>query len=147
MKKSLESNIVSAKTDQGSNNIILFSQAIVLFNMISMTVEDHNNTAGDRSKFLIYQACVAPQSDYSVFFLEVMPINQFILYINDIIKTTPKSKVYTYADDTTLILTAPNVQDLQKLAQTELTNLINYFYINNLVPNPTKTNYTKCFIY
>jgi hypothetical protein len=66
----------------------------------------------------------------------------FLLYINDIIKTTPNSKVYTYADDTTLIITANSLQDLQQLAQSELTNLINYFYINNLVPNPIKTNYT-----
>jgi hypothetical protein len=66
----------------------------------------------------------------------------FLLYINDIIKTTPKSKVYTYADDTTLIITAKNMQDLQQLAQSELNNLISYFHINNLVPNPDKTVYT-----
>ena len=66
----------------------------------------------------------------------------FLLYINDIIKTTPRSKVYTYADDTTLVVTAATIQDLQQLAQSELASLINYFHINNLVPNPTKTNYT-----
>lgn len=31
---------------------------------------------------------------------------------------------------------------LQALAQSELSNLINYFHVNNLVPNPTKTVYT-----
>jgi hypothetical protein len=66
----------------------------------------------------------------------------FLLYINDIIKTTPKSKIYTYADDTTLIITATTIQDLQNLAQSELSNLITYFHNNNLVPNPTKTEYT-----
>jgi hypothetical protein len=66
----------------------------------------------------------------------------FLLYINDIIKTTPKSKVYTYADDTTLIITASTLQSLQTLAQSELSSLINYFHSNNLVPNPTKTNYS-----
>jgi hypothetical protein len=66
----------------------------------------------------------------------------FLLYINEIIKTVPKSKVYTYADDTTLIITADTIQDLQTLAQSELDSLIKYFYSNNLVPNPTKTNYT-----
>ena len=34
------------------------------------------------------------------------------------------------------------MKDLQALAQSELQNLIDYFHINNLVPNPTKTNYT-----
>jgi hypothetical protein len=66
----------------------------------------------------------------------------FLLYINDIIKTTPKSKVYTYADDTTLIITAPTLEALQTLAQSELSNLIHYFHYNNLVPNPTKTTYS-----
>jgi hypothetical protein len=66
----------------------------------------------------------------------------FLLYVNNIIQTVPNSKVYTYADDTTLIITADSMQDLQSLAQSELNNLINYFYSNNLVPNPTKTNYT-----
>lgn len=66
----------------------------------------------------------------------------FLLYINNIITTVKSSKVYTYADDTTLIITADTVTELQKLAQSELNKLINYFHTNNLVPNPTKTNYT-----
>ena len=66
----------------------------------------------------------------------------FLLYINDIIKTVMSAKVYTYADDTTLIITAPNLDELQQQAQSELTNLINYFYENNLVPNPTKTQFS-----
>jgi hypothetical protein len=66
----------------------------------------------------------------------------FLLYINDIIRTVPNSKVYTYADDTTLIITAPTLQDLETLAQSELSNLISYFHANNLVPNPTTTVYS-----
>ena len=57
-------------------------------------------------------------------------------------QTVPNSKVYTYADDTTLVITAESTTHLQQLAQTELNNLINYFQDNNLVPNATKTNYT-----
>ena len=57
-------------------------------------------------------------------------------------RTVPQSTVYTYADDTTLIITAGTVEQLQKLAQTELNNVIRYFHTNNLVPNPTKTNYS-----
>ena len=50
--------------------------------------------------------------------------------------------MYTYADDTTLIITAATETGLQTLAQSELHNLITYFHNNNLVPNPTKTQYT-----
>jgi hypothetical protein len=66
----------------------------------------------------------------------------FLLYINNITKTVPNSTVYTYADDTTLLITADSIEDLQKHAQNELDNLIKYFHLNNLVPNPTKTVYT-----
>ena len=87
---------MSANTGQRCGNVILISQAVVLFNFISLIVEAYGKTSRDRSKFLIYQACVAPQSDYSVFFLEVMPINQFILYINDIIIVLGNWYLYTF---------------------------------------------------
>ena len=66
----------------------------------------------------------------------------FLLYVNNIIETVPASKVFTYADDTTLVITAMSVRELQLLAQSELSDLINYFHDNNLVPNATKTNFT-----
>ena len=66
----------------------------------------------------------------------------FLLYINDIINTVPNSKVYTYADDTTLIITDKALGQIQQLAQSELTKLIRYFHANNLVPNPTKTQFS-----
>ena len=50
--------------------------------------------------------------------------------------------MYTYADDTTLVITAETEQDLNRIAQTELNHLIHYFHRNNLVSNPTKTQYT-----
>lgn len=66
----------------------------------------------------------------------------FLLYINNIIHTVPNSKVFTYADDTTLIVAADTESELNALAQSELKHLIRYFHHNNLVPNPTKTQYT-----
>jgi hypothetical protein len=38
------------------------------------------------------------------------------LYINNIIHTVPNSKVFTYADDTTLIVAADTEQELTTLA-------------------------------
>ena len=85
VKKSMDTTVVTAYTGRRSSIVILISQLIVLFNFICMVVEAKGKTGRDRSKFLVYQACVAPQSEYSVFFVEVMPINQFILYINNAI--------------------------------------------------------------
>ena len=69
----------------------------------------------------------------------------FLLYINDIIQTVPSSTVYTYADDTTLIISAATTHDLETLANSELANLITYFYQNNLVPNTQKTVFTSFY--
>ena len=66
----------------------------------------------------------------------------FLLYINNIIQTVPSSKVYTYADDTTLIVTTSTERELTALAQSELSSLLRYFHRNNLVPNPTKTTFS-----
>jgi hypothetical protein len=66
----------------------------------------------------------------------------FILYINDIQTTSTHSNIYTFADDTTLIIKAPDINILQKYAQHDLTSLITYLHANNLVPNETKTTYT-----
>ena len=66
----------------------------------------------------------------------------FLLYINNIITTVPQSTVYTYADDTTLVITARDMPGLQQRAQEDLEKLIKYFHSLNLVPNATKTNYT-----
>jgi hypothetical protein len=65
----------------------------------------------------------------------------FLMYINNIV-TTVKSTVYTYADDTTLIVAVETMSELRDTAQSELDKLVKYFYDNNLVPNPTKTVYT-----
>jgi hypothetical protein len=69
----------------------------------------------------------------------------FILYINNINTTTNHSTIYTYADDTTLIITAPTLAILEKHAQTDLNQLVAYFHDNNLVPNQTKTTYTTFY--
>jgi hypothetical protein len=69
----------------------------------------------------------------------------FILYINDIATTTKHSDIYTYADDTTLIITARTQALLEQYAQNDLTQLISYLHKNNLVPNQTKTTYTTFY--
>ena len=65
----------------------------------------------------------------------------YLIYTNDITNEVPESNIYTFADDTTDIVTANTVNDLQQQAQTELDKLTNYFHSNNLVPNPKKTIY------
>ena len=51
--------------------------------------------------------------------------------------------MYTFADDTTLVITADTESELQALAQSELGNLVEYFHKLDLVPNASKTVYTS----
>ena len=99
--KSMETTVVTANTGKRSSIVILISQAVILFNYICMVLEAKGKTGRDRSKFLIYQACVAPQSDYSIFFMEVMPINQFILYINNAIIVLGNWYLYRFLEKNT----------------------------------------------
>lgn len=69
----------------------------------------------------------------------------FLLYTNTISKTSQHGTIYTYADDTTVILSAPTTEILQQHAQETLNNLTTYLYNNNLIPNPTKTTYTPFY--
>ena len=57
----------------------------------------------------------------------------FLLYINDIKNTVPNSKVYTYADDTTLIITAKDTASARTIRTHQL--------FPQQQPSP-KTNYT-----
>ena len=66
----------------------------------------------------------------------------FLLYTNNISTTSPHGAIYTYADDTTIIISAPTTEILQQHAQETLNNLTTYLFNNNLIPNPTKTTYT-----
>ena len=83
VKRSKESVVVSASTVKESQTVIILSQAIVLFNAVCYAMTAYGKTGTDRSQFLIHHACLAPDEDYSIFFLEIMPINQTILYVVD----------------------------------------------------------------
>ena len=69
----------------------------------------------------------------------------FLMYINDLWTTSQHSTIYTYADDTSLIISAPDLPTLKMYAQHDLTSLVNYLHANNLCPNSTKTTYTTFY--
>jgi hypothetical protein len=69
----------------------------------------------------------------------------FIMYINDVYSATQHSTIYTYADDLTLITTADSTEQLQKNAQADINNILQYLYRNNLVPNASKTTFTTFY--
>ena len=62
----------------------------------------------------------------------------FLIYINDLpncLKTVPRF----FADDTVLIFSSNNLQNLQLLAHSELFNVADWMLMNSLTINPTKT--------
>ena len=65
----------------------------------------------------------------------------FLIYINDIVKSSAKFKYVMYADDTTLFYTQPNLTNIESITNQELDKVCNWFKVNKLVVNLSKTNY------
>ena len=65
----------------------------------------------------------------------------FILYVNDITKTTSLFEIILFADDTTLLYSHPDIATKMNLINTELLEISNWFKANKLLVNATKTNY------
>ena len=65
----------------------------------------------------------------------------FIIYINDMIKTSKLLKFILFADDTNIFCSGKDVNELSKLVTRELDKLKNWFATNKLSLNVTKTNF------
>jgi hypothetical protein len=64
----------------------------------------------------------------------------YLIYVNDISKSS-NSHILSFADDTTMYVSDPDVNLLYKKAETEVNNLFNWFCANKLSLNSTKTKY------
>jgi hypothetical protein len=64
----------------------------------------------------------------------------FILYINDIPHLT-KGRPIMYADDTSILNVGQDMNELQKTTSNNVEAVQQYFEINNLSMNPSKTHY------
>ena len=65
----------------------------------------------------------------------------FLIYINDICKISDLLKFILFADDTTILCSHNNINDLITTANSELNKLCHWFSANKLSLNLTKTNY------
>ena len=65
----------------------------------------------------------------------------FLIYINDIVKSSTSLDYVMYADDTTLFYTQPNLNNFEDNTNHELEKVSNWFKVNKLVVNLSKTNY------
>ena len=64
----------------------------------------------------------------------------FLLYINDL----PSASLFTsllFADDTTLLASGPDINELFNFANNELQKIVHFFRKNKLALHPNKTNY------
>ena len=65
----------------------------------------------------------------------------FLIYVNDLKNASDIFRVITFADDTNLFLSNTNLEHLCSIANTELTNISNWFICNRLCLNISKTSY------
>jgi hypothetical protein len=66
----------------------------------------------------------------------------FLIYINDLPKlATMGSKIFLYADDTSIIVTSPNLGNFKTQIDKIFLDINNWFKTNQLVLNLSKTRY------
>ena len=65
----------------------------------------------------------------------------FILYINDICNVSKILKFVLFADDTNMLYSDANINNLNNVVNSELDKLNTWFIINKLSLNVSKTNY------
>ena len=65
----------------------------------------------------------------------------FVIYLNDLENCLKFSKATIYADDTNVTIASEDIEKLVFEAQQELLNLSEWLRINELSPNPAKTEY------
>ena len=65
----------------------------------------------------------------------------FLLYINDIYKSSSLFAFYLFADDTSIILANNNLKELESLVNRELGNVNEWLKVNKLSLNIKKSNF------
>ena len=65
----------------------------------------------------------------------------FIMYTFDITNVTKKNKVIVYADDTTVLISGKSLTEVKQHCNDILTRFYNYFTLNKLSINASKTKY------
>ena len=65
----------------------------------------------------------------------------FIIYINDMCQVSKCLKFILFADDTNIFCSGDDLKSLSKMVTSELNNLKNWFDVNRLSLNITKTNF------
>ena len=88
----------------------------------------------DSSSNALGVSCGVPQGS-------VLGPRLFILYINDICNVSKILKFVLFADDTNILYSDANINNLNNVVNSELDKLNTWFIINKLSLNVSKTNY------
>ena len=65
----------------------------------------------------------------------------FLIFVNDLYNVSEKLFFILFADDSNLLLSGPNVNDLCEQMNAELISVVNWFKMNKLCLNVKKTNF------
>ena len=135
---------LSKSFDTIDHTILL--QKLHFYNFSEQAILLIKNYLTDRTQFVTYQGAESSKRNFSMGVPQGSILGPliFILYINDLWKASECLKPICYADDTTCTF-CPNLNstDLQntEIINSELSKINNWFLVNKLSLNVSKTNY------